>query len=322
MIIINYERKMVNKQAGELFVENYEKYYASHPVLPQKLMDAGKVAGYLYQTCEEYSALAAAQDGEILGYLGWFVFDNFRDTGRRAAFTPVWAHAALEEHWALIYRELYQAAAQRWQAQGCEMMAATFLAADDFARDFWFWNGYGMTVVDAVRALDPLGVPDVAGLSIRKADLSDLDTLAELDAAHCAHYTAAPVWMCPRTASDREFYKDFLENEPNSIWLALQAGKPVGYMQFEQLGTSASEIVRDDGTISITGAYVDPDHREQKAAAHLLDAGLAHYRQLGFKRCATDFESFNPNAAGFWKKYFEPVCYSAIRHPEAFLKQP
>ena len=47
-----------------------------------------------------------------------------------------------------------------------------------------------------------------------------------------------------------------------------------------------------------------------------LDAALRDYADQGFTCCAVNFESFNPEAALFWPRYFDPVCYSLTRIPE------
>jgi hypothetical protein len=52
-------------------------------------------------------------------------------------------------------------------------------------------------------------------------------------------------------------------------------------------------------------------------AVALLDAALRDYQAHGLTFCAVNFESFNPEAAAFWMKYFEPVCLSVVRVPEA-----
>lgn len=75
-------------------------------------------------------------------------------------------------------------------------------------------------------------------------------------------------------------------------------------------------IVESDTTIAITAAYTRPAYRGRGAALALLNAGLAYYAEQGIERCSVDFESFNPEAAAFWMKVFQPVCYSVIRVPE------
>jgi GNAT superfamily N-acetyltransferase len=69
-------------------------------------------------------------------------------------------------------------------------------------------------------------------------------------------------------------------------------------------------------TLSITGAYVRPAYRGRKVGAALLDAASRDYASRGFTCCAVNFESFNPEAASFWMRYFEPVCLSVLRVPE------
>jgi hypothetical protein len=64
--------------------------------------------------------------------------------------------------------------------------------------------------------------------------------------------------------------------------------------------------------IAITGAYIRPGYRGRRAAVALRD-----YQARGFTFCAMNFESFNPEAAAFRMKYFEPVCLSVVRVPEA-----
>jgi GNAT superfamily N-acetyltransferase len=74
--------------------------------------------------------------------------------------------------------------------------------------------------------------------------------------------------------------------------------------------------VQSEKTIAITGAYTRPEYRGQRAAVSILDAAIQDYAAKGFERCSVDFESFNPEAAHFWMKYFQPVCLSLMRHPE------
>jgi ribosomal protein S18 acetylase RimI-like enzyme len=82
------------------------------------------------------------------------------------------------------------------------------------------------------------------------------------------------------------------------------------------IGIDGVAMVESDHTIGITGAYVQPAYRGRKAAVALLDAALRDYAQRGFTCCTVNFESFNPEAAAFWMKYFELVGLSLMRVPE------
>lgn len=48
----------------------------------------------------------------------------------------------------------------------------------------------------------------------------------------------------------------------------------------------------------------------------MLAVGLQAYAERGFNRCSVDFESMNPEVAGFRMRYFKPMCYSLVRIPE------
>jgi hypothetical protein len=57
-----------------------------------------------------------------------------------------------------VYQALYRAAAAQWSAAGCQVHAITLLAQDEEAKQAWFWQGFGLTVVDAVRPVRPLNI--------------------------------------------------------------------------------------------------------------------------------------------------------------------
>jgi ribosomal protein S18 acetylase RimI-like enzyme len=107
---------------------------------------------------------------------------------------------------------------------------------------------------------------------------------------------------------------EFMNEPANSLWLALDGKKAVGYMRFEADNETAVLAAPDN--ITITGAYIRPQYRGRKAGAALLAAAIQAYANQGYQRCSVNFESFNPEAAAFWMKYFEPVCLSVIRVPE------
>ena len=48
----------------------------------------------------------------------------------------------------------------------------------------------------------------------------------------------------------------------------------------------------------------------------MLQVALEHYTALKLDALYTNFEAFNPEAAGFWPRYFRPVCLSLMRVPE------
>jgi ribosomal protein S18 acetylase RimI-like enzyme len=258
-------------------------------------------------------SLAAIEHGVLHGFLGWYLVDGMRNTGRKGAYVPEWGHATLAGDEVRTYQALYRAASTGWAAAGTQVHAITLLASDRAAVEAWFWNGFGLAVVDAIRPMRPLDGRVSTDLALRKATLADVPELTVLDEEHRRHYTQPPVFMAPVEAPD---FPEFLQDPRHSVWLALDGETMAGFIKFEGSSDGAAESVSSDTGIAITGAYVRPAYRGRGAAPALLDAALRDFAARGFERCTVDFESFNPEAASFWVKYFQPVCYSLMRVPE------
>jgi len=307
-------------QAAELFIQNFKKLRKTIPSVPDTLEDPQRVSALLTEIMEGCPGAAAIEKGRLVGYLGWWTLDRFRGTPRRAAYVPEWAHATvtlgMEASRPGIYRAMYRAAAHHWVDSDCQVHALSLLAHDKVAERTWFWSGFGLTVIDAVRPAEPLSLSAPGELIIRKAVLDDVQRLAEIEAEHWTHYAQPPTLMVPQDPDGAAEFEVLLNNPQNGVWLALDGGRPAAYMRCEAASEGAAHIVRSDTTFAITGAYTRPAYRGQGAAPALLNAALRDYAARGYNCCAVDFESLNPEAAAFWMKYFEPVCLSVIRVPE------
>ena len=316
MQISTFDKDFV-PQAASLFLQSYRKQRHAIPILPASMENAGRVETMLANLMDSCTGVAALEDGQLIGYIGWFLVNKFRDTDRKGAYIPEWGHACVEPNKMNIYRAMYRAAAEYWSQAGCEVHALTLLAHDQTAEKTWYWNGFGLTVVDAIRSMCPLDTPFATNLLIRKATLQDANIIAELDAEHWCHYTQSPVFMPARTGKDAAANIEFLSRPKNAIWLALDGNVPVGFIRYEGYDFDGAAVLESEDGVTITGAYVRPAYRGRKGAVALLDAALHDYQARGLKYCAVNFESFNPEATTFWMKYFEPVCFSLLRVPES-----
>jgi hypothetical protein len=204
-------------EAAALFVEHFRALRRQIDVLPDAMEDIDQVVAKLASIAD--SGWMAVERGKLIGYLGGFVIDGFRDTERRGAYCPEWGHAAGE---ASIYRALYRAAAERWAAMGCGVHAISLLAHDRTAENVWFWLGFGLAVVDAIRPITPLGIAAPDGFAIRQATPDDADQLAALD-AHYVTITPSLRFLWHRPTRDPEGFRAFFSEPTNSVWLALAA---------------------------------------------------------------------------------------------------
>jgi GNAT superfamily N-acetyltransferase len=314
MHIASFTPAQVN-EAAAMFVASFTRLRDAVPAVPDTFGSPETVATRL----DEMQGVAAVDaDGRLLGYLtSWFPIERFRDTTRTGAYVPEWGHGAVAAAPAAVHHALYRAASSAWSAAGCEVHAVTVLAGDDRTRDRWWWSGFGMGPVDAIRPTTPLGAPAVPDVTVRAATVTDRGSLATLDLEHRRAYTLPPVFMPLRPADDEAGWAAFLSQARGSVWLAEDgAGVPIGFLRFDREFGGCDLVASDDG-VFISGAYVRAPHRGRGIATALLDAGLAHHAAAGRAYCAVDFEAFNPEAATFWLRWFAPVAHSLLRIPEA-----
>jgi ribosomal protein S18 acetylase RimI-like enzyme len=316
MEILPFSREYISAAAA-LFVENFSRQCLLTPGLPADLLDRGRVEQMLTGAFGPVSGLVAVEDGRFLGYLGWFLVEHFRATNRKAAYVPEWGHACLSQGKTGTYPALYRAAGMRWSEAGCQTHAITVLACDKAAERAWYWNGFGLAVVDGIRPMRALKSARQPRLVIRQALPADAGAIAQLDADHAQHYTRSPIFMAPRAARTAAENLEFLSRPKNSLWLAEDGEQLAGFMRFEGYDFDSAAMLESDDGIMISGAYIRPAYRAQKLATALLDAALRDYQSRGFQYCGVNFESFNPEATAFWLRHFDPVCYSLMRIPEA-----
>jgi GNAT superfamily N-acetyltransferase len=302
--------------ASNLFARSFREQRQATPVLPARLEDPSEVQPLLERMFDRHAGLAAQQNGELLGYLLWLYIENFRNASRKAAYCPVYAHGVTTGDQELVYKALYRAASEQWAEAGCEVHAITLPAHDHSSLQTWFWNGFGLGVVDAIRACTPLQITPPGDVTIRQAEGRDAALLADLERDHWHHYLAAPVFMHPTPPSSAAEFLELVQTPGSSAWLAFAGDRPSGYLRLEPGSQGATEIAAAATTVAITGAYTVPEQRGRGIAAALLDAALRYSAVHGSTACSVDFESFNPEAAAFWMRYFHPICYSLLRTPE------
>lgn len=318
-LIITPLRQAHIESCSQLFVNKFTAFRETFPELPDLLTNQAIIKGKIDHLLDIGAGLVALQGDTPIGYLMWVEVENFRNTDRKTAYLPEYAHGVVQPNGINIYQHLNHAAADQWFRDGCQAQAITLLANDPYLHDFWFWNGFGMTVVDAIRKVEPLPAKVSAALEICKATLDDVPGLVQIEIQHAQYYSQAPTLMVAPTPSDAIEFTAILQNEHNTVWLALDQGQLVGYLRIEGISHGASNVVRVESNAAITGLFALPQSRGKGIGSALLQAAMEELDRQGYQTCSVDFESINPDASNFWLRYFKPFCYSLIRVPEYSL---
>lgn len=311
-------------QAAALFCADYARlrHVVSAP-MPARYEDPASILPLLKWLHERHPMVGALRGGELVGYLGGIRLAELKGKDK-GVYCPEWGHsvacAPTVADRRMTYNLMYEAIGGKWVGEARLNHAITILAHDRAALDTWFWTGFGMLVVDVVRALDPVETPapgpgSAATGAVRAATLDDVPRLLSVVQEHELYYNRPPIWL-PKAPldSDAELVAD-ISNPEVKIWMAEDAGGAVlGFFKSQTSKGDACEIVWDEKSAACTGAYVLPDGRRRGTGALLLGAAVDWARGLGFERMSLDFEAANMHGRAFWLRHFTPVCYSVLRH--------
>ena len=309
--------------AASLVCQRYRRLRQDVPDLPQRYEEVDaflpRLAGLVQKSTAE-SGFVLLRDGVLAGFLLGLEIPDFM--GTRTIYSPEWANAALLDKSWPIYEALYTHWSAYWVAQGCHTHLVSQLASDWDAVDTWQWLGFGMAVVDGVRALSPLPDGYQGAFQVRQVlpdaqgdfSPSDLALVKQYDQGLLAHLLAAPCFWPHDVEEASSFSGDaWLSSPGNAVWLAYQDEQPLGYLRITPSSQDACTIIRDPGTASIVKAYTLPEARGLGVGAALLNHALIWAKEQGYQRCSVDYEAANPPARRFWQRWFDPVVVSLMR---------
>lgn len=303
------------EEAAQLVLVAYRAEHEAVPALPApaSCVDAvtEQIAGL---TGTGLAGFAAVAGGRLLGFLAGYPAPELFSS-RPGVYIPVCGHGATGPDRRLVYHHLYQVASAAWVRPGRLMHSLSVFAHDTEALDAWYWLGFGLRCVDAVRPLAPVeGVP-AGPLEVRKARPDDALALYGLHCAHRGYYRNAPLFM-PQVEIESSLadFRHWLAEADHHLWAAWSKdGHLVSYLRIEQ-GGGNSFAFKNPQTYNICGAYTTEAARRSGAGTLLLSAVVEWLRGQHAERLGVDYESFNVIGSRFWAKHFTPFLLSPARY--------
>lgn len=144
--------------------------------------------------------------------------------------------------------------------------------------------------------------------------LESWDEIWGMTAAIVDHLKKAPVFY-PGEEFTEEVYKEFFLDADTELHVAYDSdNKMIGMIETNQESDSLiSESVK---SVNIGEAYVLPEYRGRSLAGELLRYASEYEKERGAKYLWVEHGTANPNARGFWNKYFNTYQYELVRKIE------
>ena len=312
--IVNFKARHATL-AAKIARQNYEEARRNVPALPEidEMPD-------LTMFAENNLGVAAFEEGEMVGFLCSVPpFANaFRTTNATGVFSPMGANGAIGANRAEIYARMYQAAGEKWAAAGAVAPATAgatshaicLYANDKEVQEQFFRYGFGLRCVDAVREMEELVAPSFSKYDFRELLPKELQLIFPLNKLLVEHLKSSPTFLHYPHIDDAELMK--MITQPDVRYFAAFSGEDmIAYAKLSDDGENfASEAPE---MMNICGAFCLPEYRGTGLFQRLLNFAIQTLKAEGLTRLGVDFESFNPNAYGFWLKYFTAYTHSVVR---------
>lgn len=323
MNIVNFDHSHLPK-ASELLKSCYEMEREHVPFLP-------KIESFpdLTHFADNQLGVAAFEGNRLLGYLCAYnpMEDAYGTTNVRGIFSPIHAHGVSPVVSKVtsvnsgisdrdrIYTLMYQAAAEKWVRDGILNHAIALYTHDNEAINSFFYNGFGLRCIDAIRELNDIpkmvSTPDSTGKDMiyEEVPRKAWGNLLKCHNGLISHISNSPIFMCFDSIDEEELYN---RTSQDVRYFAVRLKDE--YIAYVKIGAHGENFVTEqDLMMNICGAYCLPEYRGKGIYHNLIVTLMETLKREGILLLGVDCESFNPNARGLWLKYFTEYTHSVVR---------
>lgn len=274
--------------------------WLSEPTPKERLLEAWRSVGLASVTRNDVNALAAT----------WGPLVTHTLRGRVSGDDPAGALAALLERWeeSITERGPDRALSVTWPSRDTTAVGALVRRAYT-----------PLVAIAARRAGTPSPPHNTGGCRIRRAKVSDLDTMNALYQGLIA-YDAQFAWLTPRPstrARTREHLAELLAYKDSWCWVAERDGETVGMLTVEPPAHTRwiSPLVNASPVAYLGVMYAEPSIRGRGIGAALAAAAHKHLDAEGVAITLLHHSIPNPLSSPFWARQgYRPVFTQWGRH--------
>ena len=255
--------------------------------------------------------VAALEDDCLVGFLCCYEpWDNAFDSTAKGTFSPIHAHGAIKENRQMIYKRMYQYAAEKWVKHKITYHGIAQYAHDTESLDAFFTYGFGLRCMDAIRPMREIDCKSCEGISFDELTKENVSQIRELRKLQSEHMGYSPCFMYS-TEQEVRTWIERAETRDSRLFVAKEDDKLIAFIEVTDDGENFA--TEDETMRNICGAYCLPEYRGRDIAPNLLNYAIGKLAGEGYKLLGVDFESFNPTAYGFWLKRFTAYTKSVVR---------
>lgn len=284
---------------SELFTDDYKE------VIKKEIAEAAEKCG----------GVMCIDDGRLIGYLLYNA--TWEDNGTVNYLLPSWGYGASSEKRTKILSRLFEALADKLCVEGKKInFEVKVYAHDKKIVKLFSMMQFGIQCEECMRSVDTTVTTD----NNAKVSVLSRDEINErwpevwsMLKKLINHLKKSPVFYRGNEFTE-EVYKEYLLDEATTLFAVLDNEEIIGIIDANADGSSF--ITNDKMIFNVGDIYVSEEYRGKGIAQQLLQYANDYLKNQGVSRLWVEHGTANPNARGFWDKYFEPYIYTMIREIE------
>ena len=254
----------------------------------------------------------AVENGDIIGYLG---FDKDKSSIAKSATSPLFGYGVRYSNRGNVIGQLFQKTAAVLCESYVNDLWVNVYAHDSDILWMYIMSAFSMDVTDVVRDTGvPVQFKPVAYV-FREIDKSTLmnykHEVIELYRELINHLRVSPVFYhCKYFMPIENRFEDFLSDNIR-VFSVFDGNILIGMVSAEY--PDRGFAIEDSNAMSLGDLFVAPSYRGQGIASALLNYANSELKKEGTRRIFVTHGTINPNARGFWDKYFSNYSYTMNR---------
>ncbi len=258
--------------------------------------------------------ITALENNQCIGYL--LFYDNHEGNEAWCGI-PVWGYGANNEKtMSCLFSEL----AEKIVTDKTTNFSVHIYAHDQQIQRLFSYMQFGIICEKTVRQISRIDYDShIKARKLGKEELTKKwDEIWALLSQLINHLRKSPVFY-PGKEFTESVYKAFFSDEGTTVYIAEDENKIVGLI--EANAENYDFIWMGQPSVNVGEAYVLPQYRGAQCAQALLSCLENDLLQKQLQYDWVQHGTANPNARGFWNKYFETFEYELIRKIERLQRK-
>lgn len=276
-----------------------------------KVMSKSSFVTFFRQKLEGMNCLVGIENGKCIGFLLYSLRNEKTEVN---CAIPTWGYGSNSEYPEKTIGYLFQSLAGQIVLDKKVNFSVRLYAHDEKIQKLFSFMQFGIIAEKGIRRI--VEIEHSSDFKVREISKNELEEkwreIWGLLAQLISHLQKSPVFYSCGEFTE-EVYKGFLEDSGTKVYVAEDANKIIGLIESNSENV---ELFPDVLAVNVGEAYVIPAYRGHKVAQALL-----HCLDRNLLANSVEYEwvehgTANPNARGFWNKYFETFEYEFIRNIE------